>query len=187
MQIKLQVDAKTLYSLALHLIVVAMGIELYILSSQNHQLKESRGETVAAQLKTGDLFAIDSLVGLKDGQPLALPPEGQQVIFVFSTRCRFCKADIDTWKEIAEKAKRSRVNVFAVSVDSLAVTRQYAKDNSIVQYNIFLPANADRFLEQNRLPGFPASIVRSGTGRVEGVWMGLLDKSQENEILQKIS
>jgi cytochrome oxidase Cu insertion factor (SCO1/SenC/PrrC family) len=68
-----------------------------------------------------------------DSVLLGGPPLGRvQVLFVFSTRCQYCKASLPAWKQIAaELAASERVEVVGVSLDSVDATRRYLGEHGI--------------------------------------------------------
>jgi hypothetical protein len=187
MIVNLEFKGKTLYAIALHLIVLALCVELYIVTGQNKHLKESQEHLVVGRLKDGDSFSVDSLVAVTEGKGCPVEDEGRQLIFVFSTRCRFCQANMKNWGQIAWKAKERRLRVYAVSMDSLAKTRSFVAQNGFVNYDVYVPLDVGRFASKNRLSGVPLTVLRSRIGIVESLWQGVLEEKQMREILLRIS
>lgn len=187
MDSKLLFNGKRLYTIALHLIIVALGFELFVLAKQNEELKERREMFAVGSLKVGDAFIVRNLnpMSATTNTPSAIG--SRQVVFVFSTTCRYCKANIEMWQIIALEGKKHNVAVFAVSVDSLSKTARYVEDNPGIAYDVFVPSDIREFAKENRVSGVPITILRSPLGIVENYWLGALSAKQLGEILAKVS
>jgi hypothetical protein len=187
MRMNPRIDGKTLYFISLHVIVIAFGFEIIVLTRQNEQLKESQDPYWAGRLKVGDMFSIDSLSVTSSKTNHPIEQRSRQLIFVFSTKCKFCKANINAWREIAIASKQKPVQVYAIAIDSAARTIAYLAENEIVDYDVYAPVDIARFAKKNRLGGVPLTILRSSLGNVEKYWDGTLDNKQVTEIIRLIS
>jgi peroxiredoxin len=186
MVVNLKFDGKTLYAIALHIIILVLCVELYILIDQNKGLKERENFYLAGRLKEGDSFSVDSLDAATATRGYPVEDKGRQLIFVFSTKCRFCMANMKAWQYVASKAKERNLTVYAVSMDSLAMTRSYIAQNGFVNYDVYVPIDIARFARKNRIGGVPITVIRSRFGNVESFWQGTLERKQITEIVSKI-
>ncbi|MBI4429572.1 MAG: redoxin domain-containing protein [Ignavibacteriales bacterium] len=158
---------------------------MFTLAKQNALLKKEN-LPVRRPLSTGEIMSVRDLTPLVSRFRSPLELKEKQLIFVFTTTCKFCKANVSQWQQLASAAKQRNVKVFGISRDSMSKTAAYVNDNSI-RYNVFVPNDIKQFGEANRLPGVPLTIVREPTGTVEGIWVGTLDDKQTKEVLHKIS
>jgi hypothetical protein len=131
-------------------------VVIAVLAKQNRDLKGGGGEAAQASIKEGDYF---SLRGLKAVQSNAVldSTSRRQLVFVFTTRCPFCKE-----------------------------TRTYASEQQLT-FPVFIPAEKDLFSKTNRLHSVPQTIIRNSNGFVEKVWRGRLTVEQFNEVVKAIS
>ena len=180
-------DRMKLYLVFLHLITVALGVEVYILGVQNQRMKERQDYFAGGSLKEGDAFVTDGLIAATAVRGHSSEMSGRQLIFVFSTKCKFCKASIEKWHEIVLRAKKQNLTVFAISMDSVSITRLYVEHNRLSDCDVFVPVNVREFSRQNRIVGVPVTILRSQVGTVESVWTGSIEQQQKEEIMNKIS
>ena len=187
MQVMLRLDGKRLYAVALHLIVIALGVEVFILARENEELKENQDFLVVGRLKVGDWFSVDGLTAVTPAAGHASEVKGKQLIFVFSTNCKFCKANIKPWQDIALRATVHNLRTYAVSMDSLSRTKSYIAKNGIIGYDVYVPLDIRGFAKKNRLAGVPLTVLRSALGNVEGVWIGSLEGKHIGEIIDRFS
>jgi peroxiredoxin len=184
---KLRIKSGTLYSIALHVIVFALSIEVYILMRQNNQLKDSQDPYWAGRLKIGDSFSVDSLIAVDSTKRKALNLRDKHLVFVFSTKCKFCVKSIEVWKTVAARAKTVGTEVYAISLDSLGKTRSYIHENHISFYDVYVPVDVASFARKNRLGGVPLTVLRSERGTVDQLWQGLLAADKIEEVVAQIS
>ncbi|MDP2885116.1 MAG: redoxin domain-containing protein [Ignavibacteria bacterium] len=176
-----------LYSIALHIVIVALGFELFVLARQNEELKERREMFAVGSLKVGDAFNVRNLSPVSTTKDAPAGFGGRHVVFVFSATCRYCKANIEMWQRIALEGKKHNVVVYAVSVDSLLRTSRYVKENPNITYDVYVPSDIREFAKENRVSGVPITILRSPLGIVEDYWLGALSAKELEEILGKLS
>ncbi|HEX2202386.1 MAG TPA: TlpA disulfide reductase family protein [Longimicrobium sp.] len=104
-----------------------------------------------------------------DGRPATvgqLPAEGKQVLFVYTTTCRYCKSTLPTWKRLAallDTMRTPRVQVFGVSLDSLEATRKYSAENRLPYPTVSFPE--DKLVQMYRAGTVPLTLVLDQEGR----------------------
>jgi hypothetical protein len=116
---------KNLYSIFLHLIVVVLVVEVVVLARQNKELKQGATHAQQESLKVGDYFSLSGIAPLERAERLD-SVSAKQLIFVFTTRCPFCKETLPFWEKIASQAKRARgVTLIGICLDDEAATKAY--------------------------------------------------------------
>lgn len=105
-----------------------------------------------------------------DGRSVVIgdPAPGQrQVIFVFTTTCRFCYASLAAWRSIAaqmDSLAESRVSVIGLSLDSAEITRSYVATNRLTFPVVRFPNR--RLVALYRAYSVPQSYVLDESGRI---------------------
>jgi cytochrome oxidase Cu insertion factor (SCO1/SenC/PrrC family) len=179
-------SGKNLYSIVLHLLVVVLAVEVYILMRQNRELKEGRASTPQETIKEGDYLSLSDLTPVTNGSHLDTVSR-KQLIFVFTTRCPSCKETLPMWKSLADTAiQRKSFAVFGICLDPLVDTKTYVSENQL-RFPVFIPVNKESFSKNNRVQGVPQTILRDRTGFVEKAQRGRLSVDMYNEILHAIS
>lgn len=173
---------RSLYEIFLHIAVVVLAAQVLILAKQNRELK-SGGEKIAA-LKRGDYLSLANLEPLQT-EP-AIDSTARQLLFVFTTTCPFCKENLSQWAHIAEQVKGKNISIQGLSIDAKDKTMQYAKEHGL-NFPIYCARDIKTFRTQNKISGVPTTVVRSGAGRVEQAWAGLLSDDNVLEVIHAAS
>ena len=185
-KLRAYLGGKSLYSIFLHIVVVVLAIEVVILARQNNQLKEARSSAQQESLKVGDYFSLSGIVPLARDMRLD-STSARQVIFVFTTRCPFCKETLPFWKEIACRAEEARdVAVIGICLDQVVPTKAYVEEEKLT-FPIFIAEDKDWLVQTNKLHGVPQTIIRTTSGRVEKVWKGRLSERDFHEVVKAMS
>jgi peroxiredoxin len=128
-------------------------------------------------LQPGAYVPVQSTPTL-DGSSVVLgevAPGTRQVLFVYNTRCPFCLASVPAWQRIAGRLRGNRAaRVVAVSLDSLEVTRRYARRHALRYPSAILldPRPTSLF----RFNNVPQTLVIDERGRVMYSRVGRLDE-----------
>jgi peroxiredoxin len=121
-------------------------------------------------------LAASTLSG--DSVVLGLPAAGAtQLLFAFNTSCPYCRASLPAWNSITRtvaKLRAGAIEVYGVSVDSLAATRRYAAEHHL-PYPVALVSGS--WPEIYRLTVVPSVIVLDSTGRTIFARVGVLKDS----------
>jgi peroxiredoxin len=185
-KLRAYLTGKNLYSIFLHLVVVILTLEVVILARQNKELKG--GPTAAPQesLKVGDYFSLSGIVPLDRNGRLD-STSVRQMIFVFTTRCPFCKETLPFWKEIAHRVVKAQdVSLIGICLDEVVLTKAYVEEQQVT-FPVFVAIDKESLVRRNKLHGVPQTIVRTTGGRVEKVWKGRLTEQQFHEVVRAIS
>jgi thiol-disulfide isomerase/thioredoxin len=176
--------AKSLYSTFLHVAVIALAVQVTILSIQNKKLKEAPSATAPDQLKIGDTLVLDQLQPVEAGLRLDTT-SSRQLVFIMTTLCPFCKETIPIWKDLVARVGMS-VPILAISLDSKDSTLAYAKNND-VSFPLAVPLDVGQFKKKNKISGVPLTLVRENTGKVLRLWLGKLDAQKALEVERSTS
>jgi peroxiredoxin len=185
-KLKAYLTGKNLYNVFLHLVVVVLTFEVVILARQNKELKQGPSSAQQESLKVGDYFSLSGIIPLDNGtDPDTI--SGRQVIFVFTTRCPFCKETLPLWEKIASEAKRVKdVALIGICLDEEAATKAYVEEHGL-DFPVFLPVSKDSLVQRNKLHGVPQTIIRARGGLVQNVWRGRLSQEQLQEVIRALS
>jgi peroxiredoxin len=99
-----------------------------------------------------------------------------QVLFVFDTKCPYCRQTIPVWKRIADSLGRlpRPPQVLGVSLDSLEVTEMYAKEHALPYPVVRFPLR--KLARLYRATTIPVTMVLDYQGTVVFAHTGLLDQ-----------
>jgi len=82
--------SKNLYVGFLHLAVVVLAIEVYILAEQNREFKNPSEPANRERLTEGDSLSLATLLPIEIGSP-SISDSRRAVVFIMTTRCPFCR------------------------------------------------------------------------------------------------
>jgi peroxiredoxin len=185
-KLRTYLTGKTLYSVFLHFAVVILAVEVVIIARQNKELKRGPSSEQLESLKAGDYFSLSGIAPLVNGTDLDTASR-RQVIFVFTTRCPFCKETLPFWEKIEDQAKRVKdIGVIGICLDEHAAVKAYVEEHRLT-FPVFVAADKQLLGKKNKLQGVPQTIIRSRGGRVERVWRGRLLEEQFREVVRAIS
>ena len=98
-------------------------------------------------------------------------PGQVQLLFVFSTSCRYCKASLPAWTQIAlEFSDNSQVGVVGISVDSTYATHEYMEEHEL-EFPV-VSFTGPRLRALFHTVAFPQSIVVDAEGEVQYARLG---------------
>jgi hypothetical protein len=143
-------------------LVVILGMRVGRLEDRVGQLQE-RASTAYPGLVVPS-FTTTSIEG--DTITIGETAGPKQVLFMFTTTCPYCLASIPAWRDIATLADTSTslsFTAFAVSLDSIPATADYARSNTLTQVVTF-PGR--RWAGLYRIRSVPHILVLSSEGRV---------------------
>ncbi|MCI0707448.1 MAG: redoxin domain-containing protein [Ignavibacteriae bacterium] len=174
-------SSKNLYIGFLHIAVIVLALQVVVLARQNNELKNPSVAAQKEQLKEGDYFYYGELEPVREG---AVPDtnSSQQLVFIFTTRCPFCKDSLPFWKQMANE-NNTRYSVIGISLDPLENTTAYLVEHEI-NFPVFLPGDVEWFIEQIKGTTVPKTIMRNNYGSVEKIILGRLKKEQLPELTE---
>jgi peroxiredoxin len=117
---------------------------------------------------------------------LAEVPSGNaQVLLVFSTTCRFCRASLPEWKRMfSQLGGSSGVEILGVSVDSVEVTQQY-----LVEHHLEFPVVSftdGKLTALYRSHVLPQTLVIDEQGKVQYAHLGALTETSVTDSIMRV-
>jgi len=171
--------SKSIYFAFLHLVVVALAVQVVVLGKQNREMKQRQNPIQTERLKAGDTLAFSGLQSVRPGYvPDTLPLK--RVVFVLSTKCPFCSESLPLWNRLTSRLS-GHVNVFAVSLDSKDSTISFVNRNDIT-FPVLVPLNLEGFKKTNRTHAVPLTLLTSSSGIIEQIWVGGFDEKKLREV-----
>lgn len=171
------------------LIIVLLAADVVLLTLKTRKLeKELANSSQIAQvepLTPGEIvggFSVEAL----DGTPTNISysdPDASYLLFVLSTTCPHCLANIVKWKSITERVGEG-VYVVGVSLHDVEKTLTYMSDKDVPFYTVC--ATDAQFQENYKISGVPSTILISGRGVVRNTWVGELNDDQVDEIISTV-
>ncbi len=177
--LKQHFTTRNLYYGFLHVAVIALAIQVVVFANQNKELKKKMEGPQQVHLKEGEYFSVGDLIPVKNAILLDTTSR-DQLIFVMTTTCPFCKESLPFWKDLADD-RSLNLSVFAISLDEKERTSTYAVEQNI-SFPVFIPFNVEEFIRRVKSSSVPKTIIRAKDGRVRKIITGRLKKESIPEI-----
>lgn len=177
--LKRYLTKRNIYYGFLHIAIIVLAAQVVLFADQNRKLKERMSSPQQDHFKEGESLALGELIPVNDG---VFPKvfEQDQLIFVMTTTCPFCKESLPLWKALAVDHARD-FSVLAISLDEKEQTLKYVEEQGI-DFPVFLPADMQEFKKQMKSTAVPKTIIRAKDGRVRRIILGRLKKENMVEI-----
>jgi peroxiredoxin len=177
-------NSRNLYHVFLHVVLVALALQVFVLSRQNKQLKNAYS-AVAESIKVGDQFSPSDILP-SNGTGEVDSTAQVKVFFVFTTHCPFCTETLSVWDQIVRRFKDPNQPAFiGICLDNAEATRAYIHEHQPM-FPVFLSRDRQSFTKAHKLNGVPQTIVTSISGRVLRVWNGRLAQEKLDEVVKAI-
>lgn len=161
------------YAAFIHIVVVALAIEVVILAGQNSALKNP-ARAMGTPLQVGDSFFFKGLEAVAGNS--SADSSVRTLVFVLSADCPFCRLNYDRWDSIASDAYTASVRVVGIAIDSLDRLRSDTAYSQLL-YPLYWTIDKSQFIQINKLHSVPQTILVSRKGIVESIWVGVLQDS----------
>ena len=152
---------------------------------QNRNLRSLATRTKRSMvLKEGTV--VPALSGLDlNGNKISLNYQDdprKTVMLVFSPRCAYCTENMPNWQSIAQSIDPKQYRIMAVSVTSDEV-KEYVGKNGFPDVPIIADVEP-RSRVSYEMNVTPQTILIDSQGRVEKVWIGLIQPNERTELKQ---
>lgn len=168
----------------IHLVVIVLGIEVYLLAMQNKKLKDEIGKrSVPEILRSGDIIprfsaydmeGKERLIGYNDLTKLYL-------LFIFSTKCHFCEQNLPNWADVSKSIDNNKVIIVGISTQDLDATRSYFQEKRL-PFVVLVPKDKS-FSKDYKINVVPQTILVGRGGIIRKIWEGVLDEKKKMEII----
>jgi hypothetical protein len=184
MKVLFRMKRVSVYQIAIHALLLILAGLVAVLSIQNGKLKGNASGQWPGTLREGDLITLSGLRVLN--RQSIDTSDTRKLIFVFTTRCEFCRMTIPIWKDVAKYADSIKLPIIGISLDSLSATTDFIQRNTLA-FPVCVPVDPQQFRSDNRLSGVPLTIIRSAESHVEKLWSGRLTDDKILEVDAAIS
>lgn len=172
------------YGFFLHCVIIILSVLVVRLTVQNNSLANKLKSISVERIKKGEVLSSLVLEDLnKRKVNISSLNHEYKVVFVFSTTCNFCKSSIPVINQINTSCP-NEVSVIGLSNDNIDETKEFLISNK-AQFQVFLPAT-ENYLRDNKITGFPFTLLIDSSGRVNNVWVGQLTEIRGTEIINYI-
>jgi len=172
------------YSVFLHLVVILLAVEVYILALQNKELKRelSAAGSQPELLKEGDIVPSFWATTI-DGRPEEISynePRKLHLLLVFNTTCPACKENLPNWIEISRKLDSKSCALIGISLHKPKTTQKYVLEKG-VPFTVLVPRDS-MFIKNYKSNAIPQTVLIESGGKVRKVWNGVLSSENKKEI-----
>ena len=165
-------STRTIYTVFLHIAVIVLGVEVFLLARQNRELRSMTEPPQA--VRAGDRFTIGPLrqvsgtAGIDTTRPMLL--------FLLSAKCGVCEKSLPAWNDLYQNLGPESVQVIGIALDSLQATRRFVTDRGLV-YPVFVPDMPASFASVTSVRFVPQTVLRTPDGVVAHSWPGMMSDS----------
>lgn len=149
--------------------LVGAALLVVVLGIQNRALRADRAALRRQAMLPHAGMVVPTFRGVTlDGDSVTLGAStagARQLLFVFDTSCPYCEEALGAWDAVAERVlRRPGVSVYGISLDSAAVTRQYAARHGLRFPVVTFPEL--KLVALYRASAYPLTLVVDDGGRV---------------------
>jgi peroxiredoxin len=163
------------------LLIVGLCVINVLLVKQNRSLKAAIAHQQPEFLTPGQQvpsFTANTLSGQRQFVSFADHPK--TVFLVFASDCPACERSLPYWKAIKDACDRHQYQVYGVSLDSRADTRDLLTANGL-NIEVFGNPSAE-FKRLYKLNLTPLTIVIDNQRKVEKIWAGAFNENSKAEM-----
>lgn len=182
----------SVYSLAIHGLLLFMGVEIFVLVQQNRALKEQLADVRERDARDNTLQAGDQVPSFRvldlEGRVSEISYTGaysSYLFFFFNTTCPVCKENLPNWKWIAESIDRTECRIVGISMHPLETTNAYVAANAL-SFEVLVPADSV-FYRHYRPFSVPQTILIDSSGQVQQVFLGALSSEAMDLLREQIT
>lgn len=164
------------------LLLAAASVLLVVLGMQHRSLRGAFLEHRRADRRLQVASYVPTFAGISvagDSVTVgAAPDEGRQVLFFLTSTCPFCRQTLPSWTQLAGRlaalpATEPRVQVVALTTDSMTVAVPYAQSNKLPFALVPFPSR--KHVSLYRAFSVPQTVVIDSEGRVLFARNGVID------------
>ncbi|NIN00234.1 MAG: redoxin family protein [candidate division Zixibacteria bacterium] len=177
-----------LWSIILIVLVIAMGIEILFLVSENRKLRSALTARRGPFTVLNPEERVPPLVGIDlNGQEVRVeyPSSEQTVFFWFSAACPSCEHNVEFWREMYRKRSSPELRFFGVTTAGEGKTEELTEKFPF-EFPI-LTVSDYSLLDQYKVEVIPQTMLIDENGLVRKVWPGPLSENYKIEIEEMIT
>lgn len=169
------------YSAFLHLVLIALAVQVVFLVNENKKLLQ---RNQPPQLAAGDQLEPMPVMQL-GGADTVLdfgPSAEETVLLVFTTTCPVCEDNQVAWRELYERFDE-HFSIMGISIGEMASTEEYASAHSL-PFPVFVPKEPQGFSTRYKIPAVPQTIHLDRDGKVKNQWAGPLPRESFDQLAE---
>ena len=161
-----------LYQVTIHSLLVVLSILVVLLIIKNRDLNEQLLNTPLKQIEVGEKFSNfqANLPGMQKIE-IKFPSKTRTLLFIFSTNCEYCTANIPNWENIYDNIPNT-IRLLGVTEDSENSLSEYKTERKLT-YNVYHTEKG--FRKTNKIIGVPSTVLIDTSGTVLFSRLGVLD------------
>ena len=153
-------------------IIILTAILLCYFVVQNFLLSPLSKQAKSAPKIKGSKIEIPNINWEKNDKTLVL---------YLNSECRYCTESMPFYKNLAEVSKEKNINTIVASNDLLETSKKYLKKHD-VNFQEVRQASLDSI----GVHGTPTLLLVNKQGEVSNFWVGKLNSSREQEVLDQL-
>jgi peroxiredoxin len=160
-------------------VALAIALVLVVILARQQQTLRARYDDLNRRIQTphAGMFVPTFRAATLDGDSVTIgfaAGGGRQVLFFLTTTCPYCIQSLESWRTVAAACDSlAGVQVFAVSLDSVAETRSYVGRHRLHVPVVLLPEAKLAVLY--RAHRVPVTMVLDSAGRVRYARRGVFE------------
>lgn len=177
-----------IWSIILIVLVIAMGVEILFLVSENRKLRSALTARRGPFTVLNPEERVPPLVGIDlDGQEVKVefPSSEQTVLFWFSAACPSCEHNVEFWREMYQKRSSPELRFFGITTAGEGKTEELTEKFPF-EFPI-LTVSDYSLLDQYKVEVIPQTMLIDENGLVRKVWPGPLSENYKIEIEEMIT
>jgi len=184
------ISRSRLLIILLCVVIVIMMVQNYFLVRKNDEYQK-RVEILAEEvnrlsvMSKGDTVYAFSALNM-DSSSVIIDPDGKKkLIFVLTTTCGSCVQNMAGWNQLRKDISQFDVQVIGISPDSIYKIRSFS-GKVYPSFPVFSLASNYLVARKYKFQTFPQTILVDESGIVQGVWVGILNDEQRNNIIESL-
>ena len=167
-------------ALLISIILILSGIVFYLLK------KNTLLERQIPSLAIGQSIDYFDLINMKEEviDSSSLISGNSSLIFIFSRPCSPCNANITFWNRMAQ-VSQGNVEVYGIVLDDLPHVSLLSR-NKKVGFDLYVPANRERFVAKNRITSNRAQTILYHNGKIDSIIIGELDGDSYTRMMRTL-
>ncbi len=172
-------------------LLAAVALVVALAARSSAQRKEIERLRLRMRLPHAGLLVPSFRATTLEGDPVTIgegPSGERQLLFVFDTRCPFCRATLPAWERIYREVRASHgaaAAVYGISLDPEEETRRYVADHGVGFPVLHFPS--DRLRRLYRAEAVPLTLVVDHAGTVLYARLGqLADQASVDSVLDAL-
>lgn len=169
------------YSVFLHLVLVALAVQVVFLVNENKKLITRNQPPQLAEGEQLEPMPVQELGGPETVLSFGASQE-ETVLLVYTTTCPVCEENQVAWRELYDRFD-DHYNILGISIGELESSATYASAHSL-PFPVFVPTQPQGFSTRYKIPAVPQTIHLDRDGKVKNQWAGPLPQESFDQLAE---